>query len=93
MTPDEARDLLAIAVLDRQDVRDGFKSGTYRGLLTRALAVLGMTAATCSERAAKAVLHRAHDVAMARGVYSDPVIPAQAVATVIMRAAKRGGAP
>ena len=88
MTDDEARELLTITVLDRQDVRDGFKLGTYRGLLTRAQAVLGMKAATCTEQAAQKILRRAHDVAISRGVYNNPLVPAQGAADVIMRAAK-----
>ena len=87
MTADEARQLLTFTFLDRQDVRDGFKLGTYRGLLTRAHAILGMEVEPTTEQAAKKVLLQAYNVAMAKGVYNDPLVPGLAIRDLLMRVA------
>lgn len=87
---DRARKLLTAVVLDFDDVRDGFKPGSFEALLDRACQIIGEHSAIRAEAKAKFILGRARAAAIANGLHGDdPVQPAQA-ALVVLRPAFEG---
>lgn len=86
MTDDDARKILGIIILDRQDVRDRYLNERYADLLARAAALVGACSDGISETRSKAILARAHQAARRRLIYSSPVAPAQAAASVLLAA-------
>ena len=92
MTPDQARALLTIVVLDHCDIRDRYLTKPYLDLLASAHEIIGATPPTPpTERQAKARIARAYAVAVRTGLYGDARVPAAAAADVLRRASRRAG--
>ena len=87
LSRDNAYEILTAVVLDFDDVRDGFKPGSFEALLDCACQVVGERSAIKSDGRAKNILSRARTAAIEHGLYgADPVPPAQA-ALVELRSA------
>ena len=89
MTAAEARAILTITVLDYQDVRDRFKAESYKDLLARAAAIVGVNMDGTPEPRAKTILRRAYRAAVDRGLHESPIPPAEASAAVLRAATWR----
>ena len=85
-----AREILTAVVHHRGDIRDRFRNETYRGLLGRTLALIGLPARNFSETKARIVLERAYRAARHRGIYASPVEPAEAARAVLQTASRTG---
>ena len=91
MTFNQARALLTIIFLDRQDARDGYSAKTYKALFASAVELAGVAApGEVSEGRAKTILGRAHRVAIATGIHGSPLLPAQAIVGVLRKAIEVG---
>ena len=90
MTNQLAREILTAIVHDRGDIRDRFSSGTFRDLLARTFALVGLPPRDFGEAKSRIILERACRAARHRGLYASPVDPAEA-ASAVLRAASRTG--
>lgn len=90
MNIDQARDLLRAIILDANDIRDRYRDETYRDLLRRAFALVGLPSGDFSEEKSRVIVERAHRAAANRGLYASPIDPAEAALSVL-RAASRTG--
>ena len=86
MTVDQARALLSAIILDADDIRDRFRTETYRDLLARAFALVDLPSGNFPEAKSRAILARARRAASRRGLYANPIDPAVAAARVLRSA-------
>ena len=90
MTDAQAREILTAVVHHRGDIHNHFRNESFRDLLRRTLALVGLPEGDFPEVKSKAVLERAYRAARHRGIYASPVAPAEAARAVLRAAARTG---
>ena len=90
MTDAQAREILTAIVHHRSDIRDHYSAESYRNLLARTFALVGLPPGDFGESKSRIVLARAHKAAIHRGIHGSPIDPATAASAVLRAAARTG---
>ena len=90
MTDALARAILTAVVHHRSDIRDHYSSETFRDLLRRTFALVGLPLGDFGEDKSRTILARAHRAATTRGIYGCLIDPAEAASAVLRAAARTG---